>query len=345
MKKRTGILIVNLGTPDSPSPKDVHRYLTEFLTDSRVIDLPWLQRQLLVRGIIVPRRYKASAKAYSEIWTSEGSPLLYYSMRLKEALAKELGDDFVVSLGMRYQNPSLKEAVKDLIKAEVNRLIILPLFPQYASATTGSVLQKVMEILSSLQVIPEVTMISDFFDQPELITAFCSAANEHNLDEYDRILFSFHGLPERQLKAACQKEYCLVKPNCCEKITSTNQRCYAAQCHWMAHAIAKQLQLSKERYTICFQSRLGKEPWIQPYTSQVIQEAAKHNEKKLLVFCPSFVCDCLETIYEIGVEYAEEFKAAGGSKLTLVRGLNDHPAWVQSLKKTLLARCSHTANG
>lgn len=335
MNNRTGVLLVNLGTPDSPNPRDVHRYLTEFLTDERVLDIPWLQRQLLVRGLIIPWRYKISAKAYQKIWTPEGSPLLVHTQRLQAALDETLGNEFHVEFAMRYQNPSISKGLDKLLQTEAARLIIIPLFPQYASATTGSVHQKVMEVLSRKRKIPRVTFIDHYYDHPGFIQAFYPLAKQYNLNDYDRILFSFHGLPERQLKVASCKNTCLSE-NCCKQILALNQHCYAAQCYATARALIKKLGIEDEKYAICFQSRLGKEPWLQPYASQVIAECASSGAKRLLVFCPSFVSDCLETLYEIGVEYDAEFKKAGGNLLTLVPGLNDSPAWVEGLKQIIL---------
>ncbi len=340
MKERTGILLVNLGTPASPHPKDVHRYLSEFLMDGRVIDKPWLQRFLLVRGLIVPFRYKSSAKAYQQIWTDEGSPLLVHGKRLRLALQQELGDSFIVELGMCYQSPSIESALENLLSSEISRLLILPLYPHYASATTGSVNEKVMNFLSRRAIIPKVTFIDQFFEHPGLINAFCEVAKKYSLTDYDHFLFSFHGLPERQLTQIDCHGRCLATKDCCEKISSYNKNCYSAQCYATATAIAKTLEIPEERYTICFQSRLGKEPWLSPYTSQTITDCAKKQKNKLLVFCPSFVCDCLETLYEIGIEYAHDFKNAGGENLTLVEGLNDHPSWIQGIKKILLENCS-----
>jgi ferrochelatase len=199
MQKNVGVLLVNLGTPDSPTPKDVYRYLTEFLTDERVIDEPWLKRQLLVRGVIVPARYRQSAKSYQAIWTEEGSPLMVYGTQLQKGLQQRLGESFKVELAMRYQNPSIEKALHSLLSANISHLIVLPLFPQYASATTGSIQQKVMELLSQYQPIPKMTMIDHFFDHPRVIQAFVSAGKEHAVKEYDHVLFSFHGLPQRQL--------------------------------------------------------------------------------------------------------------------------------------------------
>ncbi|HEV8052623.1 MAG TPA: ferrochelatase [Parachlamydiaceae bacterium] len=332
MKKKTGVLLVNLGTPDSPAPSDVYRYLIEFLTDARVIDSSWISRQLLVRGLIVPRRYKQSAKFYQKIWTAEGSPLKVYGNRVEKLLQERLGDEYVTRLAMRYQSPSIQDSLNSLIDNKCEKIIVLPLFPQYASATTGSVHQNVMEIIAKWQNIPEVVLIDQFAAHPALIKAFCAAASAFNVEDYDHVLFSFHGLPQRQLvKADRSGKCCMKSKDCCATLTDQNQSCYSAQCYATAHGIIKTLGLSPEKFSISFQSRLGKEPWLQPYTGEVIGDLAKQGKKRVLVFCPSFVCDCLETIHEIGVEYAEEFQHAGGESLTLVPGLNDHPQWIDAI--------------
>lgn len=332
MKKKTGVLLVNLGTPDSPAPKDVYRYLIEFLTDGRVIDNSWLSRQLLVRGLIVPRRYRQSAKSYQAIWTPEGSPLKVYGYRLKTLLQKRLGNDYVTELAMRYQTPSISDSLNRLLENNCQRIVILPLFPQYASATTGSVHQNVMETVSKWQNIPEMVFIDQFATHPSFINAFSTLAAPFDLQAYDHVLFSFHGLPERQLvKADRSKQCCMKSKDCCAALSHQNQECYSAQCYGTANGIIQALKLPAEKYSISFQSRLGKEPWLQPYTGEVITNLAKQGKKRILVFCPSFVCDCLETIHEIGVEYAEEFKHAGGTALDLVPGLNDHPEWIDAL--------------
>lgn len=331
MSSQTGVLLVNLGTPNSPSDRDVYRYLIEFLTDPRVIDFPWIQRQLLVRGMIVPKRYKQTAAAYRQIWTPDGSPLIIYGKYCQRALNDSLGSNCVVELAMRYQNPSIKEGLKKLLIKGVNHLIILPLFPHYASATTGSVFQCIMDELRHSHQIPKLTLIHQFATHPLMIQAFCSLARQHPLSFYDHFLFSFHGLPERQIKKSDRSSCCLTKSTCCRLPDEKNQHCYKAQCHATAEAIAKELRFSSEQFTICFQSRLGKEPWLQPYTNETIINLAKRGKKRLLVFCPSFVCDCLETLYEIGIEYRKEYLHFGGEQLDLVSGLNDHPLWIESL--------------
>lgn len=331
----TGILLVNLGTPASPQPKDVYRYLIEFLTDGRVIDLPWLKRQLLVRGFIVPFRYRQSARQYQRIWTKEGSPLMIYGRNVQTALQQALGETFRVELAMRYQEPSIEKGLDALLQAQVNHIIVLPLFPQYASATTGSVHQRVQELLSRKQVIPKLTLINQYAAHPSLIKAFCSAASHFNREDYNHFVFSFHGLPEKQIRDIDSYGKCLSN-TCCSQLCTSNQNCYAAQCHATARAIIQQLQLPEEKCDICFQSRLGKDPWLQPYTSSRIMQLGKQGKKKVLVFCPAFVCDCLETLFEIQIENAETFKHAGGERLDLVPGLNDHPVWIEALQDIIL---------
>ena len=336
-KKVKGVLIVNLGTPRSYGLKDVFFYLNEFLTDPRVIDFPWLKRQLLVRGVIVPTRFRQSAKQYRQIWTEEGSPLLQHGYAVQEKLQETLGKDYKVVLAMRYQYPSISEGLQKLKQEKIEELIILPLFPQYASATTGSVHQEVMKAIQSWQVIPKLIFIDDYFDHHLLIDAFCARAKQYHLESYDHILFSFHGLPERQIYKADSSRNCLSS-QCCQKLSQENRFCYKAQCYATANAIINQLGLNESDYTICFQSRLGKEPWIQPYLSDTLQSCIKQGHKRILVFCPSFVCDCLETIYEISYEYAHQFKQMGGETLQLVEGLNSHPVWIEALSHLVLTQ-------
>lgn len=314
MNHKTGVLLINLGTPKSPSLYHVFRYLNEFLTDGRVIDYPWLKRQLLVRGVIIPARLRQTTALYKKLWTPQGSPLLVHGIAVKEKLQNVLGSGYHVALGMRYQAPSIQKALDELQAAKVNQIVVLPLFPQYASASTGSVQQKVMEEISSWQVIPKLTFIDNFYDHPGFIQAFCERAKQYQVGSYDHVLFSFHGLPERQL----------------QKCDGLN---YKEQCFATAKAITAKLKLDKSHYTVCFQSRLGKDPWIKPYTQEVIEEKAKQGSKRMLVFCPAFVCDCLETTIEISYEYDKVFKKRGGEALQLVEGLNSHPAWIEALKE------------
>lgn len=334
MKK--GILLVNLGTPNSCKPKDVYKYLIEFLTDGRVIDLPFLKRQLLVRGIIVPFRYKSSAKSYQEIWTKQGSPLMLYGQKITDLLQIALGESFSVKLAMRYQNPSIKSALESFKDNGINDITVLPLFPQYSSACTGSIYEKVFSIISKWQTMPNLKFISDFYNQKTFIKAHVERGKEYDISSYDHILFSFHGIPTRHILKADTNDFCLKAKRCCDTICKKNTKCYSAQCFATAHAIAKELNLSKDRYSITFQSRLGKDPWLSPFTAEQLQVFPKRGLKKVLVFCPSFICDCLETLYEMEIENEELFKEHGGEKLTLVKGLNDHPVWIKALEEILL---------
>ncbi len=335
-KLKTGVLIVNLGTPDEPSRSAVYRYLKQFLLDRRVIDYPWFLRNFVVRAIILPFRSGSSAKLYRELWTENGSPLKYFGEKLVEEVGHLLGEDYVAELAMRYQNPSIESAIEKLEASRVSEIIVLPLFPQYASATTGSIHEEVMRVLAGKENIPKLRFINSFYDNEDMIGIFVENARKYKLDGYDHILFSYHGLPQRQLKRADPGNHCLAQENCCETISERNHFCYSAQCFATSKAIASRLNLNPSDYTICFQSRLGPEAWIQPYTSEVIEQRALKGDKKLLVFCPAFVADCLETTIEIGEEYRELFQEKGGTQLDLVESLNDHPRWMEAVKELIL---------
>lgn len=330
---KIGVLLVNLGTPDDPTRSSVYRYLKQFLLDRRVIDVPWIFRQILVRGIIAPFRSGSSAKLYKRLWSEDGSPIKYYGFRLEEEVQKVLGEQYIVKLAMRYQTPSIEDNARYLIfDQKVDKIIVLPLFPHYASATIGSVHDEVMRIFRKWDVIPDMTFINSYPTNPGLIDVFCDNAKQFDLDSYDHILFSFHGLPQRQLrKGDISKVHCLKVDKCCEQFNDNNKYCYSAQCHQTSFAIANKLGIPREKYTICFQSRLGRDPWAQPYTSEIIEHQQEHGAKRLLVFSPAFVADCLETTIEIGYEYKEEFMEAGGEALDLVPSLNDNPKWIATV--------------
>jgi ferrochelatase len=333
---KTGILLVNLGTPDSPSTADVRKYLREFLNDKRVIDMPWLSRKLLVNFIIVPFRSPKSAKQYKEIWTKEGSPLLIYSERLKTKLQKKLGDGFIVELAMRYQNPSVK-SVLDKLAHRVEKLIVVPLYPHYASSSTGSTIEKVMQEIKNYEVIPDVKIQGPFYNNQEFIKAFVAIAQKQNkISDYDHYLFSYHGLPERHIMKGSEECGMNCKLNeCCNTLTEKNFYCYRASCYHTTKLIAEALKLPEGSYTSSFQSRLGRDPWIKPYTDHVIAEKAKSGVKKMLCFSPAFVADCLETLFEIRIEYNRLFKEHGGTEMHLAESLNDNDEWVDALAKIL----------
>ena len=331
---QVGVLLVNLGTPHSTHPRSVKRYLIEFLTDRRVVDIPWISRQVIMRSLVIPRRFKHSAKLYASIWTDKGSPLKVYGQSVKERLSSVLGSSFQVELAMRYQTPSIQEGLNRL--RGVSHLLILPLFPQYASATTGSIYESIFNIIRKWHVIPGLTCIDQFATHPSVIAAFCAKIRAFDLDRYDHIVFSYHGLPERQIKRADPHGMCLSRQACCERKSPSNRHCYAAQCVAMTKKIASQLNLDACHYTLSYQSRFGKDPWLKPYTGTILKQLATYGQKVVLVVCPAFVCDCLETLYEIQVEYAEAFKQYGGERLDLVKGLNDHPMWIEALKELVL---------
>ena len=334
IKGKTGVLLVNLGTPDSPSVSNVRSYLSEFLNDPRVIDVPKLLRLILVNLIIVPFRAPKSAKVYKELWTENGSPLLYYSQQVCELLNEALEDDHEVFLAMRYKNPNIRAVLAEMKKRNFKRIIVLPMFPQYASATTGSAYELVMKEITKWWVIPEIKFIGQYYDHPDFIDAIVERASKYKLSEYDHILFSYHGLPERQVDKVYDDGLCTDR-DCEHEITEENQYCYKATCYATTRLVAGKLGLKKEDYTVCFQSRLDKN-WLEPFSDKVIEEKAKEGAKKLLVFSPAFTADCLETIIEIGDEYQELFEELGGEKVQLVESLNDHPLWISCLKDLVL---------
>lgn len=330
-KPKKGVLLVNLGTPDSPSTKDVRRYLREFLMDERVIDIAHWKRTLLVKGIIAPIRGPKSAKEYKKVWTDEGSPLMVYGEKLTEKVRDIIGEEYQVELAMRYQNPSIASVLEKFNNKGFEEIIVLPLFPQYASATTGSVMQKVKEIVKGWQIIPKIKFISKYPDHPGFIKAFGELGKKYmEEDDYDHFLFSFHGLPERQIYKGSTENYCKLG-SCCEKYHSKNSFCYRAQCFQTARKIAKYLNLPEDKFSVAFQSRLGRDPWIQPYIDDTIEHLQKSDVKKLLVFSPAFIADCLETTVEIGQEYKHEFEDNGGEKLQLVESLNIDQNWVNTV--------------
>ncbi|MCS7003776.1 MAG: ferrochelatase [Cytophagales bacterium] len=336
MDTTTGVLLVNLGTPKTTSVRDVRRYLREFLMDRRVIDIPFAFRFLLVNGIIAPFRAPKSAKEYKKVFKEGGSPLLYYGLAVRKLLQEALGEKFEVRFGMRYQEPSIESAIEGFSE-KVSHLIVLPLFPQYASATSGSVHEKVMKILRKKLVIPKVTFVDSYAEHPLMIETFAELGKKYlESTKYDFVIFSYHGLPERHLKK--ENHHC-IQPNyqCCEPYFYKNRLCYRAQCVRTSRLIAQQLGLHENQYAITFQSRLGRDPWLQPYTDETLEKLASQGVRNLLVFSPAFVADCLETIIEIGETYAEMFHKKTGGHLQLVESLNTHPKWIETLKQIVLA--------
>lgn len=332
---KTGVLLMNLGTPDSPSVGHVRSYLTQFLNDPRVIDIPWLLRKILVNGIIVPFRAPKSAKIYKELWTEEGSPILIYGESVKEKVQAALGDEYIVELGMRYKHPSIKSGLEKLQKHNPKKIILLTLFPHYASASTGSAIEEALNVIRKWWVIPELAVNSQYWDHEGYINCFVERGKQYNHEDYDHVIFSYHGLPERHVDKVYDAGLCSDR-DCEHEVNDENQYCYKAACYGTTRLIAEKLNIPKDRYTVSFQSRLDKK-WLRPFSDEIVEEHAKKGAKKLLVFSPAFTADCLETVVEIGSEYQEIFEEHGGEKVQLVESLNDHPLWIDTLKDMILS--------
>jgi ferrochelatase len=336
----TGVLLINLGTPDSPETGDVRKYLREFLMDARVIDMPNPQRFMLVNGLIAPFRAPKSSKIYRELWDERGSPLLYYGQDLQKLLQEKLGKDYYMALGMRYQSPSIESALEELRAKDVDKIIVISLYPQYASASTGTSTQKVMDIVSKWEVIPSISFINRFADDPGFIKTLVAIGRSYmEKEKFDHYVFSYHGLPERQILKASNGGYCQLSDKCCATYNKKNRYCYRAQCYETSRLVAKELGLTPDQYTVSFQSRLQarlKDPWIKPYTDEVIAEMPAKGIKRVLAFSPAFVADCLETTIEVGKEFKEIFEEAGGKHWQLAESLNTNPIWVDAVKDMVL---------
>jgi len=329
-----GLLLLNLGTPDSPETPDVRRYLDEFLSDPRVLDIAPLVRKILLKAVILPRRPKESGAAYRKVWTERGSPLLWHTDDLTAKVRNALGPGVKVEYAMRYQNPSISSVLDRFRSAGVDRIAVFPLFPQYSSAANGSAIEKVMVEAGAQWNIPSMHFVEEFYAHPAFIRAFTEVARPV-LDDFrpDHVLLSYHGLPERHVEKSddLAGAHCLKKPSCCDTICYANRFCYRAQCFATTRALATSLALPDDTYTVSFQSRLGRDPWIKPYTDEVVEALAKSGTKRLAVMCPAFVADCLETIEEIGMEARESFIEAGGEDLILVPSLNSSDVWADAV--------------
>ena len=320
-----GLLLINLGTPDAPTPAAVRNYLNEFLADPAVIPLPAPLRYLFLYTLILPFRPKKSARAYQAIWTEEGSPLLVHGRRLVTKLQNQLGKHYHVVLGMRYGNPSLHDALMQLTHCET--LTILPLYPQYSSAATESCIKKTLSLLQKRPTTPSLQIIREFYQHPGFIIPQSEQIRPY-LANHDYLLFSFHGIPLNQLKRLHCPSLCV---NNCPPPTIADATCYRAQCFATSQAIAEQLNLNADQYGVVFQSRLGRIEWIKPYLDTTLPELIKKNIKRLAISCPSFVADCLETLEEIGIRANRQWQALGGEQLTLVPALNESDAWVRGI--------------
>jgi len=340
MSRRVGVLLVQLGTPDSPKTSDVRRYLSEFLNDPRVIDLPWLGRKILVNGIIVPFRAPKSAKIYKELFDMHNgvSPLISHTENVVEKLSKRLSKDVVtVHYAMRYQNPSMYDVLEKMRLENYDKLIILPMFPQYASASTGSAIDLAMNIIRKWWVVPEVSVVNQFWDNEGYIDSIVERAKQFNLNDYEHVLFSYHGLPDRHVDKVYEgSDLCSDQP-CETEVNEKNKFCYKATCYATTRLIATKLNIPEEKYTVCFQSRLDKK-WLTPFADKVVEELGEKGTKKILAFSPAFVADCLETVIEIGDEYQELFEEKGGEKVQLVPSSNDHDRFIDGLEELIRER-------
>lgn len=329
---RPAVLLINLGSPDSPSVADVRRYLREFLSDPRVLDSPWLIRQLVLNLFILPSRPKTSAAAYQKIWLKEGSPLVVTSRRVQALLQQRI--DLPVELAMRYGNPSISAVVDRILERGVEEILLIPLYPQHAMSSYETVVERVREVLGRRRARATLRILPPFFDEPGYLRALAASAAEYLGREYDHLLFSFHGLPERHIKLGdISGAHCLARNDCCVTPHPAHRVCYRAQALATVRGFAALTGITEDRYSVAFQSRLGREPWLKPYTDHEIPALARRGVKTLLVICPAFVADCLETIEEIGIRGKEMFLEAGGRDLTLIPCLNEHPLWIDALAR------------
>jgi ferrochelatase len=343
--RRRAVVLVNIGSPDAPETGPVRRYLAEFLGDGRVLDVPWLVRQLILRLFILPFRPKKSAAAYRTVWTGEGSPLVALSRRQREGLARRLeGDGVSVHLAMRYGQPSFSQVIDELRRQRVEDILLVPMYPQYASATTGSTLEAWWNACSRESWVPSVSVLPPFWNDVAMLDAWAARVRAQvDLAQIDALLFSFHGLPERQVKACdpeggTEQAHCLVRADCCDSESAPIHLCYRAQCVATARAIAARLGLPSERYHIGFQSRLGRAKWVEPYSDGLFQTLPARGVKRLAVVCPSFTTDCLETLEEVAEQGKEQFLHAGGESFVTVPCLNEDPAFLDALAVRCRAR-------
>jgi len=324
------VLLVNLGSPDSPKVGDVRRYLNEFLMDGRVIDVAWPLRRLLV-GFILINRPKESAHAYSTVWTKEGSPLVVTSQHVQKLLQAKLS--VPVELAMRYQNPSIPAAVKRLAEQGITEVLLIPLFPHFAMSSFETAVVRVQEVAAQLAPNLKVTVQPPYYAHPDYLAALVASAEPQLRDGYDHLLFSFHGIPERHLyKSDPTGCNCLRVSSCCDMASPAHATCYRAQCFKTVAGFVQRAGIPPEKYSVSFQSRLGNDPWLKPYTDFELQILPKRGVKKLLVICPAFVSDCLETIEEIGLRGRDTFLQAGGKEFALIPCMNEHPQWIETLK-------------
>lgn len=331
MSKRA-LLLVNLGSPDSTSVADVRRYLREFLSDPRVLDLAAPLRWALLEGIILRTRPAKSAHAYAQVWTSEGSPLIAISRRVQQKLAAALGPDLPVYLAMRYGNPSIASVVAQLAADGIDELLLFPQYPHYAMSSWETVVVRVKEEIARQAPRIRVTTVQPFFADPDYIATLHAVAAPYLAQPHDHVLFSYHGLPERHMRVADSSHaHCTIVPDCCTTCSPAHATCYKAQVLATTRAFVAKAGLAADRHSVSFQSRLTREPWLQPFTDQEFLRLPASGVKKLLVMCPAFTADCLETLEEIQQAGRDSFLAAGGETFQQIPCPNDHPAFIDFL--------------
>jgi ferrochelatase len=327
-----GVLLINLGSPDSTDVPDVRRYLREFLSDPRVLDVPTPIRQAILNLFILPFRPRDSAEAYEKIWTEEGSPLIHLTYRVAELLGERI--DLPIDVGMRYGNPSARSALQRLHNRGIDELFVIPLYPHYAMSSYETAVAKVKDELADLPFEMDLTFQPPFYDDPDYIDALVTSAEPYLEDDYDHVLFSYHGVPERHIKkgdpSGC---YCLQTDDCCVKANPVHAMCYRHQVHATTWAFVEQAGIPDDKWSLAFQSRLGTDPWLEPFTDKTLEHLPSQGKKRVVVLSPAFVSDCLETIEELGMEGREDFLEAGGKSFTLVPCLNEHPRWIDVLEK------------
>ena len=330
---KTAVMLINIGTPDSPAVNDVRKYLSEFLNDPRVIDLPWLLRKLLVNLIIVPFRAPKSAKLYKILWSGKGSPLIFHGNRVRDKLQEQLGDSFAIYVAMRYANPNIREVLEQIRTKGFTKIIVVPMFPHYASSSTGSAVEAVMGQLKKWNVIPEVKFVGQFYHNPQFTDAFAERIKACHPEKYDHIVFSYHGLPLSHIASVHPETDCENCP-CAHQFPEHGTVCYKATTYKTTRMLAVILNLPNGSYSHSYQSRLS-DKWLKPYTDKLLIQKAKEGIKNILVVSPVFIADCLETTVELGIDYKNQFIVAGGQNLEYVESLNDMPAWIDLLKRLI----------
>lgn len=337
-KIKKAVLLLNVGTPDKPEVKSVRKYLSEFLNDPFVIDLPWLLRKILVNLIIVPFRAPKSTKLYQQLWEKEGSPLLTNAFKLQKKLTEEIGREHTVFLAMRYGNPSIDKALKEISNRNFEELIVIPLFPHYAASTTETAFREVTKLAKKYAQLPKIRFVEQFYDHPDFLKAWGEKAKSYSFDDYDHIVFSYHGLPLSHIQKS-HPDRSIVSCSCDLEMPAYGRKCYRATVYETTRLLATEFGLEKNQYSVSFQSRLNKN-WLSPFTDELLLDLLSQGKKKILLFAPSFVADCLETKVELNIEYAELFKNAGGEKLEVVESLNDSAEWVEALHHLIKSKYS-----